>query len=496
LRITDAQVRKLREDVAMGRTIGQAALRAGMHRNTGGKYAGSEALPSEAQPPRTWRTRDNPFEGDWPGIVALLEDAPEFETKTIFDDLVRRRPGCYQEGQLRTLQRHVRRWRARHGPPKDVFFPQVHRPGEAAQTDFTWTTELAVTIAGEPYPHLLCHVALPYSNWSFATPCASESIPALKEGIQTALFRLGRVPRYHQTDNSSAATHGLSTGRRAFNDEYRQLVEHLGMEPRTIAVGESHQNGDVEALNGALKRGLVQHLLLRGSRDFASRAAYVAWLEEALERRNALRSERLQEELAVMAQLPARRLPAYTVVRTRVGPGSTVRAKDATYSVPSRLVGEHVCVHVYDDRLEVHHGDVRELTVARERGKGAHRVQYRHVVEALARKPGAFRRYRYFEALFPTEVFRRAFEALDAAHSRWKADVAYLRILRLAARTMESDVEAALREVLDAGGVPDFAAVEARVAPRAPAVPEVHVPAVDLAGYDDLLAGGAGEVAA
>lgn len=496
MRITDGQVRKLREDIGMGRTIGQAALRAGMHRNTAGRYARSESLPSERAAPRTWRTREDPFAEHWPGLVAMLEAAPELEVKTLFEDLVARHPGRYQEGQLRTLQRHVRRWRAQHGPEKEIFFAQSHRPGEAAQTDFTWASELGVTIAGERYDHMLCHVALPYSNWSHATPCASESMAALKEGVQAALFTLGRAPRYHQTDHSTAATHDLRTGKRDFNAEYVELVTHLGMEPRTIAVGESHQNGDIEALNGALKRSLEQHLLLRGSRDFESREAYAEWLCAVLAKRNALRSERLAEELSVMRPLPARRLPAYSVLRVRVGIGSTIRAKDATYSVPSRLVGEMVRVHVFDDRLEIRHDDVLELTVARARGKGAHRIEYRHVIESLCRKPGAFRRYRYFESLFPSAVFRRTFEALEAAHSRWAADVAYLRILRLAARTMEASVEAALGALLAAGEVPSFEQVEARVAPRTPEVPEVHVPAVDLSGYDELLAGPASEVAA
>lgn len=231
----------------MGRTIRQSALRAGMHRNTARKYL-SGKWPSERRKPRDWRTRENPFEEDWPGIVEMLEHAPELEVKTIFEDLMARKPDRYHEGQLRTLQRHVKVWRARHGPPKEIFFPQVHRPGEAAQTDFTWADELGITIGGEPYPHLLCHLVLPYSNWSFATPCRSESMAALKEGVQGALFRLGRVPEYHPTDNSTAATHNLPSGKREFNEEYVALVEHLGMKPRTIGVGESQQNGDIEAL--------------------------------------------------------------------------------------------------------------------------------------------------------------------------------------------------------------------------------------------------------
>jgi transposase InsO family protein len=496
LRITDAQVRKLHEEVNMGKAITQAALRAGLHRNTATKYLQSGLMPSESRKPRTWRTRENPFEEDWAGILEMLDAAPELEVKTIFESLLERKPEQYHEGQLRTLQRQVRAWRARHGPPKELFFAQAHRPGEAAQTDFTHVSELGITIGGEPYPHLLCHVALPYSNWSWATACRSESLPALREGTQTAFFKLGRVPKYHQTDNTSAATHDVPSGKREFNQEYLDLVEHLGMKPRTIGVGECHQNGDVEALNGALKRSLRQHLLLRGSSDFESRAVYVAWLETVLEKRNRLRSRRLKEELAVMSKLPGHRLPAYSVIETRVGSGATFRARGNTYSVPSRLRGERVRVHAYDDRLEIYHGGAHQLTVERLRGSGGACIQYRHVIESLVRKPGAFRRYRHFDALFPTAVFREAFEVLDASLSYWKANVHYLRVLRLAARTMESEVEAALREILDAGEIPEFEAVEVRVAPREPVVPEVEIPAVTLDGYDDLLESSGPEVAA
>ena len=139
----------------MGEEIGKSALRAGMHRNTARKYLKAGLLPSEMIKPRTWRTRGDPFEEDWPEIVARLTDAPEFEAKALFEDLLTRKPDAYHPGQLRTFQRHVRDWRARYGPPKDLFFPQVHRPGWAAQTDFTWADGLGITIGGEPYPHLL-----------------------------------------------------------------------------------------------------------------------------------------------------------------------------------------------------------------------------------------------------------------------------------------------------------------------------------------------------
>jgi transposase InsO family protein len=468
---------------------GLSAMRAGLSRNTAAKYRELGRLPSELRISRTWRTRCDPFEEDWPEIVSMLADAPDLEAKTIFEDLVERRPGRYLEGQLRTLQRRIRTWRALEGPEKEAYLAQEHRPGEAMQTDFTWTTVLGVTIAEEPFPHMLCHVVLPYSNWEWATVCRSESLSAIRRGVQAAVFRLGRVPRFHQTDNSTAATHDVPSGGRDFNRQYRELIEHLGMTPRTIAVGAKEQNGDVEASNGALKRRLEQHLLLRKSRDFNDVDAYENWLWGVLEKANRLRSGRVAEELAQMRPLVVERLPEYTEADAQVTTWTTNNIDRNVYSVPSRLIGEVVRVRKYEDRLEVYCKGVHQLSMGRLSGRSGHRIDYRHVIGALVRKPGGFARYKYRDDLFPTATFRAAYDALcEAPHKGIGADVDYVRILHLAATTMESEVEAALELLLTSGDVPTPEQVKSLVAPRPPSEP-IQMPelAVDLTGYDALL---------
>src|SRR4029079_11144529 len=218
------------------------------------KYVAAGELPSTMVAPRDWRTRPDPFEEHWPEIETRLRATPELEAKTVFELLQEQHPGRYEDGQLRTLQRRVKQWRAAQGPERDVVFAQQHRPGEAAQTDFTHATELAVTIAGQLFAHMLCVLVLPYSNWQWATVCLSESMAALRRGVQRAVFQLGRVPRYHQTDCSTAATHRITAGKcivveggkRPCNDEYVALMRHFGMTPRTTEVGAKEQNGDVE----------------------------------------------------------------------------------------------------------------------------------------------------------------------------------------------------------------------------------------------------------
>jgi transposase InsO family protein len=394
------------------------------------------------------------------------------------------------------LQRRIQQWRAAHGPDKLVVLAQQHRPGEAAQTDFTRTAELGVTIAGQVFLHLLCVFVLPYSNWQWATVCLSESLTALRRGVQRALFQLGRVPRYHQTDNSTAATHRIpdgkgvvvEEGKRPFNAEYVTMMRHFGMTPRTIAVGKKEQNGDVEASNGALKRRLEQALLLRGSRDFESVEAWQAFVDEVVRKANKARGSRVCEEIEVMRVLNVSKLPEYTEEDAPVSEWSTIRVKHCAYSVPSRLMGHTVRVRVYEDKLEVYYADKLELLCDRLRGRNGHRIDYRHVIWSLVQKPGAFARYVYREEMFPSVVFRRAYDAIQTPHHGTPGDLEYLRVLHLAASTIEADVEAALELVLAEGTRITCEAIKTMVTGAARVeVPALSPPVVDLNAYDALL---------
>lgn len=490
--VTDRQVRKLMEELERTGSLSKASMKAGMDRKTARKWRDDGGLPSESERHRSYRTRSDPFEGDWSVVSLMLADAPELEAKTLFEYLVTESPGHYVPGQLRTLQRRVKRWRAIHGPPREVFFPQRHVMGEAFQTDFTHCDELCVTLQGEAFPHLLCHVVLPASNWQWATVCRSESMAALRDGVQNAVFKLGCVARYHQTDNSTAATHDLRTGKRGFNKDYADFMVHLGMTPRTTGVGKKEQNGDVEAANGALKRRIKQHLLVRGSRDFSSVAAYQSWLHGVLGAANVLRQEAIDRELGAMRPVRVKRLLSYTVQDVKVSAWSTIRVKNNSYSVPSRLIGERVRIRLFEDRLEVWFADQRELTVDRLVGRSGHRIDYRHIIWSLVRKPGAFQRYRYREDLFPTVSFRRAYDALATALVPRSADIAYLRILHLAASSGQADVETAVAMLLEESVVPTFERVRELAAPVAtPTQIPQDIPPYqpELTAYDGLIGG-------
>ena len=505
--VTDKQVRILREEMAKHGVVEIAAMKADMHRNTARKYLNTSKFPSDLKLPREWRTRTDPFAEDWAAITERLTDAPELEAKHMFWDLMRLRPGIYQEGQLRTFQRRVQVWQAHHGIDKEVFFPQEHIPGEAMQTDFTWATELEVTIQGEEFPHMLCHMVLPWSNWNYATVSQSESMLALRNGIASALVQLGRVPQWHQTDNSTAATHRI-TGKedaeletpekeltgdcygqktREFNTEYLAVVRHYGMEPRTIGIGQSNQNGDVEASNNALKRRLKQHLLSRGSRDFPSVEAWEGWVQDICRMVN-VRRKRVAEELAAMAPLRVEAFSEFDELRTKVTEESILVVKRNIYSVPPRLIGQQVRVRIYEMRLEVWHAGRRILDLPRLLGKNNCRIDYRHIIDALLRKTGAFARYRHRQALFPSPVWHQALAALEKALGQRKGEVDYLRLLHLAANTLECDVEAALVLLMEEGAVPEADQVKALLGIEKPAeVPAIEPLKVDLTEFDGLL---------
>jgi transposase len=466
-----------------------AAAKAGMSERTARKYVRSGRAPSQAKAPHTWRTRPDPFAEVWPEVEALLRQDGGLQAKTIWTELNERHGGRFSAGQLRTLQRRVLEWRVTSGPDREVFFPQTHVPGAQAQSDFTDMRELEVVIAGQLFPHLLYHFVLTYSNWESVSICPSESFESLSAGVQSALWRLGGVPLEHRTDNLSAATHELAESRgRDFTERYRELMDHYGLRASRNFPGNAHENGDVESANGRLKTALDQRLRLRGSRAFVSREAYEGFLESCIQARNATREARIEEERVHLRALPVRALPAYRESYATVSRASAVRVLKHSYSVSSRLIGCQLRVRLHADIVELDYKGERVAVMERLIGSDAHRIDYRHIIHTLVRKPGAFRRYVFREALFPTIEFRRAYDALLAEGSD-QADLDYVRILHLAASDGEEAVRTVLADLLSRGVVPTYEAVRAKVrGPRTPAgVPCLSISAPDLTVYDRLL---------
>jgi len=467
-----------------------AADKAGMDEKTARKYLRMDKLPSEVEKEHTWRTREDPFAGVWEEVRRKLEINSGLEAKTLFEDLQRRYQGRFSDGQLRTLQRHAKRWRALEGPPKEVFFDQVHHPGRLCQSDFTSMNELDVTIARQPFEHLLYHFVLPFSDWETGTACFSECFEALSLGFQNALWELGGVPEAHRSDCLTAAVHKLDHPEE-FTQRYAALLRHYGLKGHKTQPNSPHENGDVEQRHFRLKKAIDQALMLRGSRDFESRKEYEGFLRTIFKQLNAGRTARLQQELKTFRRLPPRRFAAWRREDVRVSAGSTIRAGRNTYSVDSRLIGERVRVRLFSEHLEVWYAQKCVERIPRLRGEGKHHIRYRHIIDWLVRKPGAFENYRYREDLFPSLVFRMVYDGLKAHHTAQKAAKEYLRILQLAATQGESLVEQALGSLLELGGPIHFYEVQMFVdnwkATPGPAAAPLHIEPVDLRRYDGLL---------
>jgi hypothetical protein len=449
-------------------------------------------MPSATKKERTWRTRPDPFVDVWADDVEpllRLDDKGELQATTVMELLVTKYPDKFDRGQVRTLQRHIRRWRAMHGPAKEVFFPQEHQPGHLGALDFTHATELKVTIAGEVFVHLLFQFVMAWSGWRHVALAFGETYEALVAGLQGALWSLGGVPQRVRLDNLSAATHELvATGGRTLTRRFAQVVDHYGFEASRIEPGEAHQNGVAEKAHDLLKTALNQALIVRGSRDFPTAEAYMQFVHEVVERRfHRGRSAAIGEERAALQPLPTHRLPEFTKVSARVRRWSTVHVAGRVYSVPSRLIGHEVDARVHPDVVEIWLGGHLLETMPRLRGDQNHRIDYRHVIWSLVRKPGAFAAYRYREDLFPTVTFRRAYDDLRSGRGD-RADVEYVRILHLAASTSEAAVEQALTGLLDQAVSFDYAAVKALAVPAQPEVPHVEVGTPDLGDYDRLIA--------
>ena len=491
--VTDAQVRLLREKRMNGNTVGAAAAAAGVCERTG-RHWQEGPFPSATKRARTWRTRDDPFESVWATEVVprLAADTERrLQALTLFDWLCSQYPGRFQPGQVRTLQRRVRDWRAEHGSDLEAYFEQTAVPGREGALDFTDASGLGVTIQGEPFAHLLFEWVLSFSGWTYVALAASETFEALVAGLQGAMWTLGAVPAVIRHDNLSAATHELKrSGGRQLTERFRGVLEHYDLRSSRIQPGEAHENGIVEQAHFRTKTAVEQALLLRGHGDFVDEATYEGFVREVIERkRNAPAARRLAEERPFLRPLPAAPVPNYTTFTCVVRRWSTIRVGGRTYSVPSRLLGHTIEARQHSTTVEVvYRGHVME-TMPRLRGDVDHRIDYRHIIGSLVRKPGAFARYRYREELFPSLTFRQAYDALSVTHGE-RADVEYVRLLQLAATTSERQVETTLKALLHDGQPFDYASVQALVTPTIPRVPAIHIPAPDLAQYDALLVGG------
>lgn len=487
--ISDGQVKELRRMLLQGKSLAASARMTEMSDKTARHYRDDDRLPSERKSARTYRTRPDPFAEVWPAVQRRLEDQPRLKAHTLFCWLQQTHPGEFPDSTRRTFERRVSQWQALFGPGKPVMFPQQHHPGRLAASDFTVCNSLGVRIAGARFDHTLFHCVLTYSNVESVSLCFSESFEALSTGIQKAFWEFGGTPQRHRSDSLSAAINNHSN-RKSHTARYTALMQHYDCRPERTNARCANENGDVESSNNHLKQRLDQALLLRGSRDFASRADYMSFVETIVDQANARRRDRFAAEQAVLQRLPKDRLNvADLLTGVRVNSSSTIQVRTNTYSVPSRLIGRKVDVRIEAETIEVTYQDHVVQTMPRLFGKKGVAINYRHVIDTLVRKPGAFANYRFREEMFPTSQFRIAYDMLHEAHAPKVADKTYVKLLEIAARVSQDAVADALRVTIRAGQPIELEKINALVQDALNLRPAtaLHVEPPNLNDYDSLL---------
>jgi hypothetical protein len=469
-----------------------AAAKAGFGRSTAYRIEQDPRLPSTKKAPRG-RRRPDPLEGIWDEeIVPMLEAAPSLRPIAVFEEISRRHPDL-DPGVRRTLERRIRSWRAVHGPEKEVIFRQRHEPGQLGLSDFTVMNDLGVTVAGQPFDHRLYHFRLVFSGFEHASiVLGGESFTALAEGLQNALWSLGGAPNEHRSDSLSAAFRNLD--REAKDDltsRYEAFCAHYCMTPSRNNRGVAHENGAIESAHGHLKKAINDALLLRGGRDFDDIDAYRGFVDELIGRRNARHQKQIALERAALQPLPERRTTDYEEAIVVVTSSSGFTLKKVFYSVPSRLIGHRLRVHLFDDRLELFLGGSHLMTRPRGRPRSSsqhgHVVDYRHVIHSLRRKPMALLNLVYRDQLFPRPAYQRTFEHLLTKLPERQACKIMVELLALAhERACEVELAGMLEDLLDEGRLPDPAALRAHFLPDAATFPDVTVAATPLGLYADL----------
>jgi hypothetical protein len=437
-----------------GKTQVVSAAKSGISERRGRDLEKGQRIdPNEQQ--RIWRTRADPFKSVWLSeIEPMLQQSPALSPLTLLEYLQSTHGGeMFPDKLLRTLQRRVKHWLHQEGPARDVIFRQEHEPGYMGLSDFTELKGITVTIQEKPLRHLLYHFRVIYSGWSYLKVIlGGESYTALAEGLQNALWCLGGSPKEHRTDSLSAAFKNISSEDKDDQTQrYHDFCIYYGMTPTRNNRGVSHENGGVESPHGHLKRRIKQAFLLRGSYDFDSVEDYQCWIEQVVNQHNRRNAKAVDIEKQALQPLPTYKTADYTVLPVKVSSSSTIRVRCTLYTVPSRLMGASLQVHLYHDSLSCYLGGTLVAKLCRiyasARNKRARNIDYRHVIDSLVKKPGAFLNSQLRDDLLPNAQYRQIWQTLTSLMPSRDASRLIVGLLYIAAT---ADCEAALGEMVAA----------------------------------------------
>lgn len=492
--ISDVRASKMFLLLCEAESVASIARRLKMGEKTVRKYRDAGELPSQMErSERSYRTREDPLSEFWGEVESLLERDSRLKPYAILDWLKQKFNLPEAEPRVtdsirRTLERRVQSWKLQHGVEQEVKFPQDHHPGDVIAFDFVNLNCLKVTIDGKQFDHMLFHSVFTYSNWEYVHLCHSESFEALSAGLQDALHMAGGVPRRVRSDSLSAAVNNLSDDKE-FATAYRNLLGHYGVKGHRINVRKPHENGDVESSHGHFKDFLDQALMIRGGRDFTSAEDYMSFVRPLVRRRNDDRAKRFREETAAFGTLPAQRCGTTTSIIVPVKSSCTIHVKRNTYSVSSKYIGLQLEIRIHQDHLELWYRNECLERMPRLFGSGKENIDFRHVIDSLIRKPGAFINYKYVNHMYPTTRFRMAYDQLLKNTTEASAVKQYLKLLYAAKHEGLDLVDDTLRWFLTQGHTIKADDILKAVTDKhkVPAPTEVNVEAPDLSAFDSLL---------
>ena len=495
--LKDFKASKMFTMLRNGCAVAEIARRLTVSEKTIRSYRDRGLLPSQIERvPRTHRTRVDPLEAFWPEVEVLLKSDARLKPITVLGWLQQKynlpesdpSEHAVPDSLRRTLERRVHKWKIQHDVQQEVVLPQVHLPGDVIAFDFVDLNVLGVTLNGQQFDHKLFHATLTYSNWQHIHLCYSESFQALATGLQDALHLIGGVPRRVRSDSLTAAVNNLSS-EKEFSKQYQGLLNHYGLKGHRINVGKPQENGDVESANGHLKTAIDQALRLRGNRDFEDVNAYREFVKSVVAQRNKKRTAKLREEVDHFNPLPQQRMATYTSLEIHVKSDCIVNIKRNQYSVNSKYRDRKLDVRIHQDSIELWYQGERMEVMPRLAGRGKELIDFRHVIDSLKRKPGAFANYRYQSHLYPTTRFRLAYDTLRQNTSETSAVKQYLEILHAAKHEGLDTVDEILQSLLTSGGEMTAAAVLALIASgqQLPSPMDMDIPPPDLTQFDDLL---------
>jgi len=470
-----------------------SAAKAGISERSGRAIEHGSLQPKKGV--RKWRTRSDPFVSVWDSELApMLQSAPSLVPITLLEYLQEKYPEKYPDKLRRTMERRVKQWKALYGPEKEVMFRQVHIPGRQGLSDFTKFKNAEVTIKGKSLKHLLYHFRLAYSKWSYVkVVLGGESYTALAEGLQEALWRLGGSPLEHRTDSLSAAFKNLTQAEcDDMTARYEDFCGHYGMQASRNNRGKGHENGAVESPHGHIKKRINQALILRGSNDFSSVEEYQKLVDKVVQSHNRRNAKQIEIEREKLSPLPLLKTSDFSEVVARVTSSATIDVRRVTYTVPSRLNGETLRIHLYHDRLSCYLGSTSVVILDRIYPEGrtnrARNINYKHVIKSLSRKPQAFRYSQLRDDLLPTDQYKQIWSYIDKTICGKSACKLIVGLLYLAA---EADCEKRLADhVLDLikSSLPiDLKKIQEFYMPKKAEIPPVQVEQHTLKDYDDLV---------